>query len=247
MGKDEKLVRLDELFEQRKFGPTHGSFSARLPLRTPSGTQFTESLLEAELVHQLNFSNRVHDILTQPILRYLKEGIPRRYTADVIVELHPSPPSPIWYLIEVKRQDDLDRHQERYREKFQIAREWCASNHAEFRVMTEQQIRTDYLYNAKLLGEYLLSEPTDEIVGIVWDRLKSGPATVAELTLHLGAYGLDRPSARKAIFQLVANRFVHCDLSRRFGDLSVLSELTREILANHDSDPIIKNIRRAPA
>jgi hypothetical protein len=247
MGKDEKLVRLNELFEQRKFGPTHGSFSARLPLRTPSGTQFAESLLEAELVRQLNFSNRVHDILTQPVLRYLKEGLPRRYTADVIVELHPSPPSPIWYLIEVKRQEDLDRHEDRYREKFQIAREWCADNNAEFRIMTEQHIRTDYLYNANLLSEYLISEPSDEIVGAVWNRLKQEPASVAELTLRLSTYGLDRPTARKAIFQLVANRFVHCDLSRRFDDQTVLSELTRDILADHDSDPIIKNIRRAPA
>lgn len=67
------------------------SFSSRIPLTTPSGPQWTESELEAELVEQIAFSPGVYDIITQPILLYPgSDGKERRYTPDIAVQLYAS-------------------------------------------------------------------------------------------------------------------------------------------------------------
>ncbi len=57
------VVRLKDHFEQRKIGAVYGSMRSRVPLRTPSGSQYVESALESDLLEQLNFTSGVYDLL----------------------------------------------------------------------------------------------------------------------------------------------------------------------------------------
>ena len=84
------LMVLKEHFQQRPIEATFSSFRSMVPLRTPSGPQQVESELEAELLEQLAFAPGTYDLLTQPIIEYATNGRARRYTPDIIVQLHAS-------------------------------------------------------------------------------------------------------------------------------------------------------------
>jgi hypothetical protein len=228
-------------FRQRKLGPTYGSFSGLVPLRTPSGPQETESKLEKELVAQLNFSPIVADLITQPIIEYEQDGRPREYAADIFVSLwFWSIERPRYYLIEVKREQDLKDNQAKYAPKFAAARDWCSQNFASFRVVTEKEIRTPYLRNTSLLGCHIGLEPDDRHFNAVLAILRQGARSVAELIPLLASQGIGEPDARETIEICVANRILGCDLTKPFGDDSILNEgLIPPGSHPYDRDPII--------
>jgi hypothetical protein len=233
-------------FRQRRIGKTFGSFASHIPLPTPSGPQDTESQLETELVIQLNFTPIVKDIITQPIIEYDRAGKLVEYAADVFATLS------FWsieyacaYLIEVKRQDDLDRKKDEYAPKFAGAREWCMLNGAEFRIMTEREIRTPYLHNAKLLGRYVRQFPDHLHLEAILRLLRDRPKSTTELLPVLRAEGIEEPDARDAIEKAVANRDLGCDLSKKFDDDSLLDQgVVPQGTHPYDLDPIIKLLIR---
>jgi hypothetical protein len=232
-------------FEQRAIGPTKTSFRSLLQLRTPSGPQYVESELESELIEQLNFSRYVRDIITQPVIRYTRDGKERRYTPDVLVRLFPCKGYPPYYLIEVKRTADLQRNRSALEEKFRIASEWCGQNYAQFRVLTEKEIRTPHLANTRLLARYAGDWPEDDEFGPVDRLLEKAPAMVSSAIADLKKIGLTEAEARLIVERGVASRFVACDLSQPFDDKAIISKATFEFSLSGDSSPILKAIRTA--
>jgi len=234
-------------FRQRSIGKTFGSFASRVPLRTPSGPQNTESQLETELVIQLNFTPIVKDIITQPIIEYERAGKLIEYAADIFTCLwFWSIEHPCAYLIEVKRQADLDQKKDEYAPKFAGAREWCALNGAEFRIMTEKEIRTPYLHNAKLLGRHVRQFPDRLHLEAILRLLRDRPKSTAELLPLLRAEGIEEPDARDAIEKAVANRDLGCDLSKKFDDDTLLDQGVVPNGAHpYDLAPITKLLRFA--
>jgi hypothetical protein len=234
-------------FRQRRIGKTFGSFASHIPLRTPSGPQDTESQLETELVIQLNFTPIVKDIITQPVIGYDRAGKLVEYAADILLTLcFWSIENACTYLIEVKRQDDLDRKKDDYAQKFAGAREWCILNGAEFRIMTEREIRTPYLHNARLLGRYIQQFPDHLHLEAILRLLRDGPRSTADLLPLLRAEGIEEPDARDAIEKAVANRDLGCDLSKKFDDDSLLDQgVVPPGTHPYDLDPITKLLRFA--
>jgi hypothetical protein len=219
---------------------------SRLQLRTPSGPQWTESELEAELVEQLNFSLHVVDIITQPIIRYVAGGKEHQYTPDVLVELNPDESgSPRYYLIEVKRKKNLADKYAEFQEKFAAARECAARNFGEFRPITETEIRTPYLFNARFFNRYLGALPHASETALIVDIVTAGATTagalIATLRLTLGS----EAAARLAVERAVANRLVACDFSQTFNDASILTNAVSGKPNNHDDDLILRLIRLA--
>ena len=234
-------------FRQRAIGKTYGSFASRVPLRTPSGPQNTESQLETELVIQLNFTPIVKDIITQPVIEYARAGKVVEYAADVFTSLFFwSIEHPCAYMIEVKRQADLDRKKDEYAPKFAGARDWCAQNGVEFRIMTEREIRTPYLYNAKLLGRYVQQFPDHLHLEAIMRLVRDRPKSTVELLPLLKAEGIEEPDARDAIEKAVANRDLGCDLSKRFDDDTLLEQgVVPQGTHPYDLEPITKLLRSA--
>lgn len=239
-------MRLVSLFEQRKIGPTHGSMASLIPLRTPSGPQYTESELETDLVQQLVFSGRVSDLITQPIIFYSRGGKELRYTPDVLVELRPDR-SADWryYLLEAKPVEHLEGFRAEAGEKIRVATMWCEQNLAAFRILTEKQIRTPYLGNSKLLGRYLGMQPEAAHLEAIMAVLASGPVTVSQTISQVHAVGIEEPDARLAIERSVANRLVTCDLARPFDDSSILALNDNRHEGGAPNDPILRLMEAA--
>lgn len=241
------LMVLREHFEQRTVDATYGSFRSRVPLRTPSGPQWTESELEAELLDQLAFAPFVFDLITQPIIDYTVDGEPRRYTADIAMQLHATGDDlPARYIIEVKRREDLERDAARHALRFQVGRICAEEIGAVFRVMDESRIRTPYLGNARLLAHHLATELTDHEEDGVGRLRRKGPTTVAEAIVDLGEAGFAEPDARHIIEHAVARRRLQADLAMPFLDSTVVSDHPNGILAAIRSDPILRLLQDAP-
>lgn len=221
------LMSLKDHFEQRKVGATPSSFRSLIPLLTPSGPQWTESELESELLEQLAFSPGVYDLMTQPVIRYLHNGKQRRYTPDIAVQLYGEIAGfPSRYLIEVKRKADLAAKADKYASKFEIARICCDQLGASFRIMTEDQIRTPYLRNAR---QYLrfrnihLRDDHIQKLDIVQSILKEHPHSVYDLTSVLQQRGLPEPEARDLVALAIGSQSVSCDFSIPIQDDTTLS------------------------
>jgi hypothetical protein len=241
-----KKIGLSALFLQRQIGTTRTSIRSLNQLRTPSGPQSCESVLEAELVQQLNFSPHVRDIVTQPIITYEKGGRRKRYTPDVLVELYPCRPErPAYYLLEAKMADALERSAVDLEEKFLVGRKWCEQNFAEFRILTEVEIRTPYRANTQLLGRLFDHIPEPEFLTPIEEFLAKGNAPVADVIEYLVASGIAEFEALAAVEEAVASRMVYCDLSQPFDNKSIISSVDPARAVDAYSDPILRIINSA--
>jgi len=103
-----------------------------------------ESSLERDFIYLLEFNNNVCSYCEQPI-KLSKDNI--FYTPDFYIDYFKGKNE----LVEIKYSADLLINFEEYQKKFQIAREYCKENNLTFKVLTEVEIRSQYLENAKFL------------------------------------------------------------------------------------------------
>lgn len=237
------LMCLKEHFEQRKVGATPSSFRSLIPLLTPSGPQWTESELESELLEQLAFSPGVYDLMTQPVIRYLHNGRKRRYTPDIAVQLYGEMAGfPSRYLIEVKRKADLVAKADEYASKFEIARICCDQLGAAFRVMTEEQIRTPYLRNARQYLRFRNIDLNDDHVrqlDVIQSILEACPHSVSDLTRALQEKGFPEHEARALVALAIGSHSVSCDLSTPVQETTALSVHRDPDALNRHNTPIL--------
>lgn len=121
-----------------------------------SGQQY-ESALERDLLDLLAFDLNVERYETQPVRLYYdaENGGRLPYTPDALITYRRDIPSARdlpHLLVEVKYREE---YRERYRElkrRFRAARQYARENGYRFCVLTEREIRTPYLENARFLG-----------------------------------------------------------------------------------------------
>jgi len=118
------------------------------------GAAVFESSLERDWLLALDFDPKVHAIQVQPFsLHYQHEGSTRRYTPDVRADFGDA--SGVRTVVyEIKPLEELRANWARYRPRFKAAIRYCRSEGWRFKVMTERQIRTALLDNAKFLRRY---------------------------------------------------------------------------------------------
>ena len=110
-----------------------------------------ESTLEADFLTLLDFNKDVARFRTQPVtIEYQNNGIPCTYTPDVKVELK----SGKVIIYEVKYRKDLFENWPVLKPKFRAAIQYAKKIAAEFKIVTEIEIRTNYLQNIKFLKTY---------------------------------------------------------------------------------------------
>lgn len=237
---------LASLFTQREIGSTAGSIRSRLVLRTPSGPQQVESALEKELLLQIDLSPNVIDVISQPNIDYEFEGKLIQYTPDFLLHVGPGLPfQPSYYLIEVKREDDLVKNAQKYERKFAGARDWCRQNVGEFRIVTDTEIRTPYLENAKLLRPHLNQNLDEEVLYTFHEVISTDTITVSELRQAMMSDGMPFLDANIAIKIAVANSYICCNLEVRFGDDSQLSTPTWDSVHDNRTSPVLRMIMSA--
>lgn len=122
-----------------------------------------ESILEKEHMLLLEFDQRIDRFETQSITIPIP-GVPKGYTPDALIHYLPDPETgevPKSALIEVKHTNDLERNKEKYRKKFSEAANYADARGWEFRIVTQNDIRTPRLENLKFLRTYRNVEMND--------------------------------------------------------------------------------------
>jgi hypothetical protein len=115
-----------------------------------------ESLLEKEHLMLLEFDETVDRFEVQPV-NIPVPGERKGYTPDALVHFLADPHTGEirrTSLIEVKHTDDLQRHAEKYKNKFSLATKFAEEQGWEFCIKTQHDIRTQRLKNIKFLREY---------------------------------------------------------------------------------------------
>lgn len=140
-----------------------------------------ESTLERDYLIFMNWHRGVSHVDGQPVtIRYRNaEGRMTSYTPDFLTTYLDGSRQ----LAEVKYRADLKELWADYRPRFRQGVRWAASQSAggqatRFKIMTDTEIRTDYLRNARFLSGYIGDDPEPGIE----DQLAATLVTMGETT-----------------------------------------------------------------
>lgn len=199
----------------RRITPSHLSVTGKKPSKKTGNTHRFESSLERDYITLLEFDERVDFYVEQPFtIHYLHEGKNRIYTPDFFVVYKPSVGTqPL--LSEIKYKADLQRHQKDYRPKFTAAAQFAFANGYRFKVITEDEIRTDYLQNATFLSRYTQEEVDAEHASLLLTKLsalkEASPETLINQCNGNTHY---KGGLLYTLWQLVAKKQIGCELNR---------------------------------
>lgn len=143
----------------RRIGPSAVSLTGAFVSVKDQLHKAFESPLERDFLAILDFDWKVSAFYDQPVrVNYTDAaGVPRHYTPDVLVYWRRDLKPARWMrplLAEIKTKRDLAGAAGKYDERFAAAEAYAKSRGWEFRVLTEQHIRTPYLQNARFLRRY---------------------------------------------------------------------------------------------
>jgi hypothetical protein len=205
-------MRLSLCAPARRIRLSHRSLTGRTA--TGGSSVSFESALERDWSILLDFDPDVAGFLEQPFtLSYAHEGRQHHYTPDFMAEFGRQTGQSKRVVYEVKYRDELRRDWLEYRPRFQAANRHCRAQGWTFTILTEQEIRTPLLENAKFLRQY----PTIRVKPLVRSRLietlhSLGPTTLEELLTTACAGVHSREETLPTLWSLIATRQVVCDL-----------------------------------
>jgi len=158
----------------RKIPKNYRNITGVAPHSKAEGEAGYESSLERDFLILLEFNPNVTRFEVQPVMiQWVDEsGKPRRYTPDVFVQYHHSNRCPILY--EVKYRSDLKKNWDTLRPKFKAAIHYAKERDWRFKLVTEVEIQSVFLNNAKFLLPFIRRGPQqEEHMDILADTLES--------------------------------------------------------------------------
>ncbi|KIX19899.1 hypothetical protein SY27_15315 [Flavobacterium sp. 316] len=140
----QKKIRMS-LKKQRNISMNQFSLTGQIKSLKRNELVDFESSLERDYIHILEFDENVRYYYEQPLKIEFDD---RYYVPDFYVEYWSGEKE----VIEVKYNIDLIENASKYVAKFKAADEFCNTNGLTFRILTENDIRNEYLYNVKFLN-----------------------------------------------------------------------------------------------
>jgi hypothetical protein len=158
----------------RKVSNRGGNAIGRFPSIKMGRMIAFESLLERDFIYLLDYDPEVEWFEEQPMkIEYEHETKQLYYTPDFHLFERGK-----HVLVECKPERFVET--EENRRKFAMAGEWCRVSDWEFRLITDQQVRSGYrLQNVKLLAQYARQKISDEFRRRVHILLEGVSVTVA--------------------------------------------------------------------
>lgn len=132
-----------------------------------------ESTLERDFLALLEFSPEVKNIDPQPVkIEWVDaNGCQRSYTPDVFVEFFGCVGKAPW-LCEVKYRSELREKWAEFSPKFKVAFHFAREQGWRFKIITEREVRTPHLANARFLTGFRRTIPDAGDVRAILDHLK---------------------------------------------------------------------------
>lgn len=164
--------------------------------------------MERDWLIALDFDPSVRLIREQPFsIQYEFEGQARRYTPDILAESVSSDGQVLVTVYEVKPLDELRTDWQRYKPRFRAAVKHCRAKGWRFKIVTEREIRTPFVTNAKFLRRYRTVTPQPLVAQQLLYTLKALGETTPQ-TLLAAAYLPEEKqmAAVPELWRLVADR-----------------------------------------
>lgn len=183
--------------------------TGRVSLSTGGNASF-ESSLERDWLIALDFDPTVRLLREQPFsIQYELDGKIRRYTPDILAESVSPQKKILTTVYEVKPLDELRTEWQRYKPRFRAAVHYCRARGWRFKIVTEREIRTPFVNNAKFLRRYRTVQSQPIVAQQLLYTLKALGETTPQ-TLLAAAYLHEekRMSAVPELWRLVAIREV---------------------------------------
>lgn len=210
------------LKKARKIGTSNLSLTGAIhSIKQNTLVQF-ESSLERDFISILEFDNKVSKYYEQPItIKYFDNNIKRTYTPDFWVEYSDG----IREVIEIKYLKDINSANEKTKIKHQEAYNFCYKNNLTFKILTEKEIRTPYLKNAKFLLYYKSKSNilNRNHLRSILDKIKElKTATVSEVIESLTTDKYAQAEHLFTLWYLLSVNLVKFDIRKELSMTSVL-------------------------
>lgn len=185
--------------------------------RKAQGKATFESTLERDFITLLEFDPLVERFEVQPLRVewYDQQDKLRNYTPDVL-SFYSGPHYPTT-LFEVKYRSELKQKWVELKPKFMAARRYCREKNWRFKLITEAEIRTPLLDNAKFLMPFIRKGPRAEvdmdILGVAMNDLVQ--STPTELLQSIYRDEWNRAELMPTLWYLIGTRQISTDLNQK--------------------------------
>ncbi len=150
----QKIMRIS-LKKKRNISANEFSLTGQIKSLKSNDLVDFESSLERDFIYILEFDESVRYYYEQPLKIEFKD---RYYVPDFFVEYWDGTKE----VIEIKYTIDLIENASKSVAKFKAAEEFCTSNGMTFKILTENEIRNDYLFNIKFLRRVQIIHTSQE-------------------------------------------------------------------------------------
>ena len=182
-----------------------------------------ESALERDLATLLEFDEAVLNFEAQPLeLRYAHAGRERRGVPDFLVTYQPHiGRRPL--LCDVKYREELFRLWPKLKSRLRAAKRHARDMDWDYRILTEVEIRTPYLRNARFLLPYQRCAPDPRHEQLLLDTMRTmETATLQTLLQACCADPWNRAQLIPTLWCLVGREKISIDLNEPLGMDSVI-------------------------
>ena len=179
-----------------------------------------ESLLERDYIFLIEFDNDVTYYQEQPLsIQYFYSGKKYKYTPDFkIIRKSAS------QLIEIKPKDKLEKIlcDEKAKRKFYAGHQFCVANEYEFKIVTDEEIRSGFLLNnIKYLFMYSqIHVPAKDKINIRNLLNTSSPLKIMQLYELIPSIDIDK--YKPYIFSMLYSQQLKTDLNRPLNEDSLV-------------------------
>jgi hypothetical protein len=194
-----------------------------------SGQQF-ESALERDLLDLLAFDRNVERCETQPVRLYYDAGNGQTlpYTPDALIIYRPDAHR-CNLLVEVKFREEYRARFSELKRRFRAAQQYAREQGWRFCVLTEREIRTPYLDNARFLRRYREHASDPDREHRLLERVRSlTETTPTELLQVFEADALERARYLAVLWKLVSEFRIRANLAEKITMRSQLRPFIEE-------------------
>jgi len=207
---------------RNQYGPVRkiGVQSRSITGKVPKGSRY-ESGLERDLFELVRDEPDFEDFHFQPLtVKYVFNGKEGDYTPDALIFWTPER-QPV--LAEVKYRVEITGNWREFRAKFRGAQAYAKVRGWDWRVYSEERIRTPRLPNVRFLHGYKTYPANPEIDEPVLAFLRRAPATAGDVMRKVSGRRFDHADVVSAIWRLVAVRQLVVDMDKPITMASILA------------------------
>jgi hypothetical protein len=205
----------------RRIPPNRRSLTGLVVSQRQGRMVASESSLERDFYILLDFDINVDKYIEQPvIIEYLDmEGGVHTYTPDVLVyyreDIVPAKGmKPI--LCEVKYRQDLFTNWREYKPKIRAGRAYARAKGWQFKLITECEVRTPYLENAKFLRPYRNLEINWGQANLLLKQMRElREADPESLLIAVAADRWQQAEMLPVLWHLIVKKMIGVDLTKR--------------------------------